>query len=78
MRSKESVIAELEARKVGYSEDMSYNELYELLKSEQAKDVPKPKPEASPEIDYSNIRCGLSTIQELHRRVTLLERKLEG
>uniref|UniRef100_A0A6M3KC75 Uncharacterized protein n=1 Tax=viral metagenome TaxID=1070528 RepID=A0A6M3KC75_9ZZZZ len=71
MRSKESIIAELDARKVGYSEDMSYNELNELLKEAQAKDVPEPKPTV---IDYSGVRCGLSTIQELWRRVTILER----
>lgn len=75
MRSKESIIAELDAKKIGYSDDMSYGDLIGLLKPEEvvAKPVVKEEP-----IDYSNVRCGLSTIQDLHRRVTLLEQKLEG
>jgi hypothetical protein len=85
-QSREQIIAELDARKVGYGTDMSYNELVELLNQarqvarEQIEEqVPKeflgPKPEEP--IDYSGILCGLSTIQDLHRRITLLERKME-
>jgi len=44
----------------------------------------EPKVEAKPggkakyplKIDYTNVRCGLSTIHDLHRRITILERKL--
>jgi len=73
-QSKESIIAELDARKIGYSEDMSYNELSELLKQAQAKDAPEPKPEEP--IDVSKAMCGLRTIQDHERRIVLLERRL--
>ncbi len=75
-QSRESIIAELDGRQIAYSEDMSYSELAELLKKAQEADKPKPKPEEL--IDYTGIRCGLSTIQDLHRRITILERKING
>jgi hypothetical protein len=73
-KSKESVIAELDARKVGYSEDMEYKELVELLKEAEAKDVPEPKEEEP--IDVSKAMCGLRTIQDHERRLQILERKI--
>lgn len=77
-QSKEQIIAELDDRKIGYSDEMSYAELCELLK--QARDADGQDTVVEPEepIDYSKIRCGLSTIQDLHRRVTILERKLRN
>ena len=75
-QSKESIIAELDARKIGYSEDMDYKELNELLKKAQAKDAPEPKPEEP--IDYTDILGGLSTIHGLHRRLTIVERRLDA
>jgi len=72
-QSKESIIAELEGRKIGYSEDMSYNELSELLKEAQAKDEPKKVEEP---IDVSKAMCGLRTIQDHERRLILVERRL--
>lgn len=70
-QSREQIVAELDARKVGYSEDMSYAELAELLKKAQDEDKPKDAP-----IDYSNVRCGLSTIQDHERRIVMIERAL--
>lgn len=77
-QSREQIIADLDARQIPYSEDMGYNELVELAKTSptspmEPRKVAPPQPEEP--IDYSNIRCGLSTIQDLHRRITLLERK---
>ena len=72
-RSRESVLAELDARQVGYNEDMSYAELCELLKQAEAKEAEAAKPLA---IDYTGVRCGVSTIHDLHRRLSIVEHKL--
>jgi len=78
-KSRESILAELDARKIGYSEEMSYRELCELLKQAQAEDeAEEPKEAAAPlNIDYSGVRVGLSTIQDLHRRLTIVEHRLD-
>jgi len=97
--SKEIIISGLDVRKVPYREDMSYNELRELLeKAQHAEGILADEQKAPPKavynfekhefkpggkapdapIDYSDIRCGLSTIQDLHRRVTILERIIAG
>jgi len=78
-QSRESVIAELDARKTGYTDEMSYAELCELLKKAQDAGKPEIPGEVLDEpIDYSNVRVGQSTVEDLHRRVTLLERKLNA
>jgi len=69
--SKESVIAELDAKKIGYSDEMSYAELCALLNPPVPEE---PKPEEP--IDYTGILGGLSTIHGLHRRLTIVERRL--
>lgn len=79
-QSREQIIAELEVRQIAYREDMSYDELVKLVKTsptapmESVKVAPLQPDEP---IDYSNVRCGLSTIQDLHRRITLLERAIK-
>lgn len=72
-QSRESIVAELDARKVGYTDEMSYNELNELLKKAQDEQKVKEKPQA---IDYSNVRCGLSTIHDHEKRIVMIEREL--
>ena len=74
--SKDKVIAELNARQIGYSDEMEYPELVELL--DRAKAAEKPPEEAKVElpIDYADVFCGLRTIHDLHRRITIIERKL--
>ena len=68
-RSRESVIAELDAKKIGYVDDMSYKELCELLPVEKPVVAEEP-------IDYSGIHVGQSTIEGIHTRVTILERQM--
>ena len=78
--SKESILAELDARKVGYSEEMPYNELVKLYKKviDEEKAEEQKKVEQPEAIDYTGVLCGISTIHDLHRRVTLLERKINA
>lgn len=79
-QSREQILAELDARKIGYSDDMSYNELCEVLRKAQTEEVPVPKaegPKAEEPIDYSNIRVGMETMQNHERRIVLLERALK-
>jgi len=90
-RSRESVIAELDSRQVGYDDKMSYQELFALIEKDKAEKRAKEKPEAPKvekvaekelekpiEVDYSGIMCGLSTIEGLHRRITILEHKFDA
>lgn len=95
------MISELDARKIGYKDDLSNKELLGLLEPARAKEKAddaeakadrenflktgaearakaacEEKAEEPLNIDYSGIRCGLSTIQDLHRRVCIIEHKL--
>ena len=74
MKSRESLIAELDARKIGYKDEMTYKEISDLLEKAR-EEAEKKMSEAPLHIDYSGVRCGLSTIHDLHRRITILERK---
>ena len=99
-QSRESMISELNARKIGYKDEMSNRELLGLLDKVNAKEEAEEKDakltaekksaaeagaEAASEekadkeplnIDYSGIKCGVSTIQDLHRRISIIEHKL--
>ncbi len=71
-QSRESVISELDARKIGYDEKMNYMELLDILNEAKAKK----KAEEPLNIDYAGVRCGQSTINNLHARICIIERKL--
>ena len=43
---------------------------------EKGAEPVKEKPEEPLNIDYTGIRCGVSTIQDIHRRVCIIEHKL--
>ena len=80
-QSKEKLIVELDARQIGYKDDMTEQQLSELLKEAKAKEKAKEKAEAIKaeeplNIDYSGVMCGLKTIQDFHRRLCIIERKL--
>jgi len=89
-RSRENLIAGLDARKIGYDEKMSYQEVLALLTKAEDEDKAKAEAEAAagakPEqekkheepldIDYTGIMAGMSTVHDFHRRITILERKL--
>ena len=80
-QSREQIVAELNGRQIGYDEKMEDKELAELLKKavdkeKAAEKAAKEKTRLESNIDYSDIRCGMSTIQELHRRLTIVERQL--
>ncbi len=76
--SRDKIIAELEILKVGYSEEMTTKELTDLLKKAKAEAKAKEEEEKlDADIDYTGVKCGLATIQDLHRRLTICERKLK-
>lgn len=75
-KKREDMIAELEGRHIGYGEDMSNNELAELLR--EAKKAEKEQADLEKNIDYTGIKCGLVTMQDIHRRLTIVERKLDN
>ena len=87
-RSTESIMSELDARKIGYKTDTSNSELQALLDDAKAferlnaaeapPEAPPKDAETMPPVDYAGILCGLSTIQGLHRRICELEWKMRN
>jgi len=78
-RSRESVITDLEAKKIKYVDEMSYSELVELLAPPVAK-VEKPVEPKVPKkaLEIPAVMVGLRTINDHERRITMLERKLNA
>ena len=84
-QSREKIIAELDARKLGYDEKMTDEQLGELLEkekqaekdAEKASAVKGKKKNEPLNIEYTGVRCGLSTIHDLHKRLFIVEKKLK-
>ena len=74
--SKDKLIAELEVRKINYGTEMEYKELKDILDEALAAEKPPEVAKVELPIDYAGVFCGLSTIHNLHRRITIIERKL--
>jgi hypothetical protein len=68
--SRERIIFDLNERKINFNDEMTDDQLAELLKSADEKNKP-PQP-----IDYSGVKCGLDTIQDHERRIVMIERNL--
>ena len=78
-RSRESVIAELKAKKIKYVDEMSYSELVELLAEAEIEkaDVKIEKAEVKKKaLEVPIVKVGVTTINDHERRITMLERKL--
>ena len=73
-RSKADVMADLDARKIQYTPDDSYEDLVKLLPVEQEK----PKVEEKPKKAVPPVTCGVSTINDHERRLCELEDKVFG
>ena len=71
-KTKEQVIAELDARQISYNENMSYSELLTLLPKEEAKPVEE-KP-----LDIPEVTLGVTTINDHERRICIIERILKA
>lgn len=76
--STESIKAELDARKIGYSDEMSYKELGELLKKAKDEEAGAEAAEAMEPLntDMADVKCGVSTIQDHEMRLRVIERQL--
>ena len=71
--SRDKVIAELNARKIGYSDDMEYKVLANLLNKARAKEIEK---EEAKKKEIPTIPCGIRTINDHERRLCALEREV--
>lgn len=69
-KSKEQIMAELDARRIGYKSEMTAAELQKVLDAQAQKAVParEPKP----------VAVGVTTIQDHEERITKLENALEA
>jgi hypothetical protein len=76
-RDTSKLRAELEARGVNHNSDATYDELKSLLDDEVTKEQAK-KEVKSPVIEYKQVPCGASTVNDHERRITILEAKLAG
>lgn len=75
---RDKLIAELEARQIGYKDEMSDEELKVLLEKAKAKEkkAGKPHPDGPVSTDMAGVFCGIRTIHDHERRLRIIERKL--
>lgn len=76
-QSRESLIAELDARKIAYSDEMKDKELAALLeKAREAEQEAGANAMPPVNTDMAGVKCGLATVQDHELRIRKLEQKL--